>query len=336
MSTPDSCKDSASKSNDNDGICEMNDMLHNMSTADNEDSISICANCGKEGSDVTNTCNKCMMVKYCNAACKKKHRHKHKKDCEEHLRLAAELHDIELFKQPPPKEDCPICFIRLPMYHKGSTYYACCGKIICTGCAYAPRYDNQGNEVDNEKCPFCRTPNSNSDEEIIERKLKRAKAGDANALNDLGVCYSRGFKELPQDDIKALKLWHRAAEIGYATAYYNIGCCYEHGDGVEVDEEKANHYYELGAIQGDSTARYNLGFTEERAGNVDRALKHYMIAVKDGDNDALNKIKELYSNGHASKEDYIKALQVYQSYLGEIKSKQRDEAAAADDQNRYY
>jgi len=71
-----------------DGVC---DMLNNMNTADNEDSIlSICANCGKEGSDVNNTCNKCKSVKYCNAACKKKHRHKHKKECE---RRVAELRD---------------------------------------------------------------------------------------------------------------------------------------------------------------------------------------------------------------------------------------------------
>ena len=71
-----------------------------------------------------NTCNKCKQVRYCNAVCKKVHKKKHKKECEEHvrlaaqkhneeLRIAAELHDIELFKQPPPAEDCPICFIRL-------------------------------------------------------------------------------------------------------------------------------------------------------------------------------------------------------------------------------
>lgn len=41
-----------------------------------------CAQCGKEGSDVNNECNKCHAVKYCNAACKKKHRKKHKKQCE--------------------------------------------------------------------------------------------------------------------------------------------------------------------------------------------------------------------------------------------------------------
>ena len=71
MSTSDGCKDGASKSNDD--VYEVNDMLHNMSTDDN-DVLSVCANCGKEGNDVSNVCNKCKQVKYCNAACKKKHR----------------------------------------------------------------------------------------------------------------------------------------------------------------------------------------------------------------------------------------------------------------------
>lgn len=94
MSTAYVCNnDSASKSNDDD-VCEVNDMLQNMSTADNN--MSLCANCGKEGA--SNTCNKCKQVRYCNAVCKKKHKHKHKKECE---RRVAELHDKELFKQPP-------------------------------------------------------------------------------------------------------------------------------------------------------------------------------------------------------------------------------------------
>jgi len=53
MSTSDSCKDGASKllSND-DGVCEVNN-LQCMSTTDkdNED-ISTCVNCGKEGDDI--------------------------------------------------------------------------------------------------------------------------------------------------------------------------------------------------------------------------------------------------------------------------------------------
>ena len=55
----------------------------------NENDVSVCANCGKEGSNL-NICNKCKEATYCNAACKKKHRSKHKKQCE---RRVAELHD---------------------------------------------------------------------------------------------------------------------------------------------------------------------------------------------------------------------------------------------------
>ena len=41
-------------------------------------------------------------------------------------------------------------------------------------------------------------------------------------------------------------------------------------------------------------------------------------------------------NGHATKEDYAKALRVYQAYLVEIKSAQRDEAAAYSHEYKYY
>jgi len=193
------CKDSASKSNySDDGVCEMNDMLQNMSTDDKDSNVSLCANCGKEGAN--NICNKCKQVKYCNAACKKVHKKKHKKDCEEHQRRAAELHDKELFKQPPPAEDCPICFLRIPTLETGSTHMSCCGKVICSGCSYAPVYDNQGNEVDNNKCPFCRTPDPESYEEGIEREKIRVKAGDAvNAqygmsLSRWGLWSARSWK----------------------------------------------------------------------------------------------------------------------------------------------
>ena len=55
-----------------------------------------------------------------------------------------------------------------------------------------------------------------------------------------------------------------------------------------------------------------------------------------GKHRSLNMIKELYIIGHASKEDYTKALQSYQEYLGEIKSDQRDKAAAFSDEYKYY
>jgi len=166
-------------------MSEVKDILQNMSI--DKDIVSICANCGKEGSDINNTCNKCKMVKYCNAACKKKHRHKHKKECEEHVRLAAEcaakLHDEKLFKQPPSLYgDCPICFLRVPTMQTGYRYQSCCGKVICSGCIYAPLYDDRGNKVDNKKCPFCRTSWASSDEENLQGKRREWR------LEILGQC----------------------------------------------------------------------------------------------------------------------------------------------------
>jgi len=339
-STPDSCKDGDSN---NDDVCgDVIEKLQITSAADNNDNInvSVCANCGKEGDDVNNICNKCKLVKYCNAACKKKHRHKHKKDCEEHLRLAAEraakLHDEQLFKQPPPEEDCPICFLPLPSLEWGTRYKTCCGKMICSGCVYAPVYDNQGNKVDNKKCPFCRIPSPSTDEEIDERYKKRMLLNDPIAIYNQGNYYRDGRNGFSHDHVKALELYHRAAELGYYDAYVCIGASYNIGRGVEVDKMKAKHYYELAAMGGNEVARCNLGKIEANLGNFDRALKHFMIAVRGGWSGSLVVIKDMYSKGWATKEDYTKALQLYQTYLGEIKSPQRDEAAAADEEYRYY
>jgi len=249
----------------------------------------------------------------------------------------ADLYDENLFKQPPLQyEDCPICFQRMPSLRWGYRYKSCCGKVICSGCVYAPVYDDQGNEVDNEKCPFCRAPTPYTDEEIVEREKKRLDAGDAEAIHNRGCYYHKGMYSLPQDYEKALELWHKAAELGHSRAYYCIGIAYSIGIGVEVDMEKALHYFELAAMGGVVEARRNLGVFEENIGNTDRALKHFMIAVRCGCNDSLEEMREMVTNGHATKEDYAEALRSFQEYLGEIKSRQRDKAAAADEDYKYY
>ena len=69
---------------------------------------------------------------------------------------------------------------------------------------------------------------------------------------------------------------------------------------------------------------------------MDRALKHYMIAAGSGQSESLKAIQELYSNGLATKDDYMAALRAYQAYLEEIKSEQRDEAAVVSDRFKYY
>ena len=260
--------------------------------------ISLCANCGKgeESASDLKECTACKMVKYCNRDCQIAHRPQHKKACK---KRAAELHDEKLFKQPPPHEDCPICMILLPSLHTGSKYRACCGKTICSGCIYAVKIRDCGVGL----CPFCRTPTPAA-KDTIEQMKKRMKIGDADAIYNLGCCYSEGLYGLSQNHVKALELWHQAAELGNASSHYSIGGAYDLGNGVERDEKKARHYWELAAMGGDLDARYNLGVCEACAGNMVRALKHFMIAVGSGCTDSLEQIKLFFMNGEATKDDY--------------------------------
>ena len=58
--------------------------------------------------------------------------------------------------------------------------------------------------------------------------------------------------------------------------------------------------------------------------------------MESGDHDSLKMIQRMYSNGHATRDDYAKALQAYQAYLGEIKSNDRDKASEYDEMYKYY
>ena len=296
-----------------------------MSTDDNN----ICANCGKgeEESISIKKCGACMMVKYCSGDCQKAHRPQHKKECR---KRAAELHDEALFKQPPQLEDCQICLLRLPSLHTGYRYQSCCGKTICSGCIHA------GATTGHDKlCPFCRAPAPTSDEENNKRVKKRIDLGDAQAMNVLGLNYNQGLHGLTQNHDKSLELWHRAAERGNAEAYHNIGCEYFNGEGVERDEKKAMHYWEQAAMNGNASSRFNLGNSEGIAGNRERALKHFMIAVGVGDDISMKTIQEMYKHGYATKDDYAQALKAYQAYLDDIKSDDRDKAAAYSQEYKY-
>ena len=303
--------------------------------------MSLCANCGK-GEEVgmsLKVCTACKLVKYCSRECQIAHRSQHKRECK---KRAKELHDEKLFKQPPPLDDCPICMIRLPILGNGRVYMACCGKMICRGCTHAfqsraAKAVSKAVQRKKDVCPFCRTPAPVTIEEGNMRDLQRVELNDATAMYNLGLYHRNGDYGFPQNHVKALELWHRAGELGNAQSYYAIGNVYKFGEGgVEVDEKKAIYYWGLAAIGGDPYARNNLGVIEANLNNMDRALKHCMITVRIGVSNSLENIKLMFKNGDATRDDYSKALRSYQAHLDEIKSVQRDEAAAFKDEWKYY
>ena len=291
-----------------------------MSSSVDDNNSMKCASCGK-GGDGLKACNACKLVKYCNATCQRAHWSRHKKECK---KRAAELHDEALFKEPLEREECDICMLPMPLRMSEQKYQPCCGKVLCYGCIHAA-YTADTRQL----CPFCRTPHHTSDKEYIERLKKRAEDGDAIAMHNLGGFYRIGRMGLPQDLEKAMELWLKAGGLGHGAAQSSVANAYLEGLGIERDMKKAKYYWELAAMRGDEDARHNLGVNEERAGNIDRAIKHWMIAAGAGKDSSLGAIRKCFMHGLATKDDYEKGLRAHKEAKDEMKSDHRDAAAAA-------
>ena len=103
---------------------------------------------------------------------------------------------------------------------------------------------------------------------------------------------------------------------------------YDEGLGVEKNGKKQVYHLEQAAIGGHPEARHNLGIEEWNNGRFDRARKHFIIAANLGYHESLKELRELYADGHASKEDYADALRAYQAAVDATKSAERKAAEA--------
>jgi TPR repeat protein len=151
--------------------------------------------------------------------------------------------------------------------------------------------------------------------------MKRVKVNDPVALCQMGK------KRLDEGDYeRAFEYFTKAAAFGDAEAHCKLSYLYEFGEGVGKDKKKEVYHLEEAAIGGHHTARYNLGVEEKINGRMDRAVKHFIIAAKQGDDPALEVVKKNFIEGLVSKEDFEAALRGHQAALDATKSAQREEA----------
>jgi TPR repeat protein len=70
-------------------------------------------------------------------------------------------------------------------------------------------------------------------EEIVQNEMKRAKANDPIALFNMGSnCYREGDYE------GAFEYMSKVAELGSLDGHYNLSILYRGGNGVEEDEKR--------------------------------------------------------------------------------------------------
>ncbi len=203
----------------------------------------------------------------------------------------------------------------------------CCSKVICGGCDYA----NMMREAEQslvETCPFCRKPVP-TEEEVEGYRMTRIEANDPVALEQMGTKY---YKK--EDYSSAVEYFTKAAGLGDVEAHYKLACCYKLGHDVEKDEKRELYHFEEAAIGGHPRARYNLGVIEWNNGKIERAVKHWIIAAKQGFDGAIEVLRRrVYAEGAISKENFAAALRTHQAAVDATKSPQR-EAAEEYDRNR--
>lgn len=242
-----------------------------------------------------------------------------------------EISDDELlFKDPPPKEDCPICLLPLScavcICGVITTYQPCCGKTLCYGCVLAAN-DEMNKGKMKRLCPFCRIPIHYNDKEYLKRVKKRMQMNDPEAFRVLGSAYNSGSQGLKQNRKKAYELWNSAAKLGSICAHYDIACAYKRGNGIEKDTEKAIYHCKLAAMGGHEVARYDLGTSEGINWNLNIAIKHFIVSAKAGYDESLTAVGAGYKDGLITKDEYASTLRAYKRSKDEMKSVQRDRAA---------
>ncbi|EJK56945.1 hypothetical protein THAOC_23068 [Thalassiosira oceanica] len=171
-----------------------------------------------------------------------------------------------------------------------------------------------------------RTPFSTDDASMLAMIEKRVHKGDAEAIYFLGQKYFYGELGLTKDIPRAIELWTEAVDLGSINAHYDLGRKYYFGNGIEEDKPMGIHHWQQAAMGGDTGSRNNLGYDEYKNGNYELAVQHWMISAKMGHEKSLNNIKDMFTEGYATKAQYAESLLGYQDAVQEMKSPQREEA----------
>jgi hypothetical protein len=95
--------------------------------------------------------------------------------------------------------------------------------------------------------------------EAFKLYMKYAEAGSTEAMNSIGLLYSKGIG-INQDEHEAIKWFEKAGRGGYPNGWYNLGMMYQHGLGTPTNYSTAVDMYKIGATKGNGLCSYALGY----------------------------------------------------------------------------
>lgn len=114
----------------------------------------------------------------------------------------------------------------------------------------------------------------------------------------------------------AVRLYHQAAEAGFAPAQNNLGTMYEEGLGVVSDPQEAIRWYRLAAEQGEPHAQHSLGEMLLKGRGVEadipQGLEWIERAAQQGHPSACADLGRYYAEGHYLEANADKAIKWWQ------------------------
>lgn len=130
-------------------------------------------------------------------------------------------------------------------------------------------------------------------DEVKAFELFKSLAEEGFYESYLANCYLTG-KGCEKDYQKALEYYLVAAKKKDDEAFYQLGCIYDYGLGVEENKEKANEFY-MKAMDNHADAAYNLALSyiygEGIDKNIDYGCKILLSASKKGSKEAADFLK---------------------------------------------
>ena len=240
--------------------------------------------------------------------------------------LQEELKDVDLFVPPPPRDDCDICMVTLPVRQDDWKFQACCGKFVCMGCGW--KHNQLAKQrKEKSKCPFCRSsddPMKMAPEEFQRKMEEWVEKGSSQAARLLASEWVSG-EILEKNELKGAHLVLRAAELGSAEALNDISNWYQPGTLLKQDDQMTKVFLEAGAKKGSTSARYSLGAHAMADGSVWNAKRHWTVGALAGCQTNLDSVKSLFMKGYATKDEYFQALRGHGEAFAKERTDARDE-----------
>ncbi len=146
----------------------------------------------------------------------------------------------------------------------------------------------------------------------LQKLLRLADEGNANAQLSLGYMYLYGTDGVNVDHAQAFKYYEMAAAQDNKIALNNLGSLYFNGIGTQTNYLKAAQLFARAAELGSDDAAVNLAFIylsgSNQNKNLDDAVKLLQQAADAGNNTAKFMLGYAYYRGFRVPQDYYKAV----------------------------